>query len=121
MRTNAIDAAQLATQIVGDGKKPNKYFITIAYGYWRPKQTDPEECPEMEQAKNSLDSVTMGPFTSKGAAEAVYNAISLDTDILEVTGQMIGEVVMEDRLTGVVKNKFLAQRRSYGFFVDEIE
>jgi hypothetical protein len=121
MKKEMLSPAELATKIVGDGKKPNKYFVSIGYGYYRPKQVTPGEDEECKQAPNALDSVIMGPFTSRAAAEAVYQSIKIDTDVPEVTGQTLSYVCMEDRLTGTVKDKTLAQRRSYGFFVDEIE
>jgi hypothetical protein len=123
MKKEVLTPSELARTMVGDGKKPNRYFVTIGFGYYRPKPTpeDIAECvaPEIQETKNSLPCVTMGPFTSRGAAEAVYQGISINTDISDVTGQTIGQVVLEDRLTGVVKDKTLAQRRSYGFYVDE--
>lgn len=120
MKTATLSAAELATQIVGDGKKPNKYFVTIGYGWYRPKMTeaDGNELPEMVQAPNSLESVTLGPFNSRGQALNTFNSIELNTAIEKVTGETISQVIIEDRLSGTVREKCLAERRSHGFCVD---
>lgn len=95
-------AKDLAVQLVGDGKKPNKYFVTIGYGWYMPKDSE-----DMKQAKNSLDSVTM-LFNTREAAEQCYQSITPMADSGKITGLTIGQVMIEDRLTGVIKEKFLS-------------
>lgn len=111
----ALTVKELATKIVGDGKKPNKYFVTIGYGWYRPFGED----AEMIQAKNSLDSESL-LFTNKTDAEDLFYAIALSNQAHngKITGETIGQVMIEDRLTGVIKEKCLRQRENGTFFVD---
>ena len=100
---------QLACDIIGDGKKPNMWFVTIGYGWYYPRPENNEcELPEMVQAPNSLDSVTI-LCSGETQAGRIYEAI----DILPVpdiiTGNTIGQVILEDR-HGVVKEKALTQK-----------
>lgn len=119
MKKQTLSAAELASNIVGDGKKPNKYFVTVAYGWYRPKgKPEDEVLPEMVQAPNALESVTIGPFSSKAQAFNTFNSIELDSSIEKVTGETISQVIIEDRLMGTVKEKCLSERRSTGFYVD---
>jgi hypothetical protein len=107
-------AKELACKLVGDGKKPNKYFVTIGFGWYAPE--NPEE--DMIQAKNSLESVTIGPLTSKAKAMELFNAIPIDRHIQEVTGETIGQICIEDRLTGVVLERRLTKSGNR-FFIDQ--
>jgi hypothetical protein len=109
-----LSADQLATKIVGDGKSPNLYFVTLSFGW---KYENYEEEPT--QAKNSLQSVTMGPFTSKQKAMETFNSITLNATE-KITGQTLSGVMMEDRQYGVLMEKYL--KRHFGlYFPVEIE
>jgi len=105
-------AKELAVKLVGDGKTPNKYFVTVGYGWYKPSNNE-----EMIQVKNSLDSVTM-LFNTREAAEHCYNGLRIPTNIKEVTGETIGQVMIEDRLTGVIKEKFIDQLSSGKFYIN---
>ncbi len=61
----------------------------------------------MVEVKDSLESVTIG-FIRKEDADEVYNSIKLHA-INKMTGKTIGQVCMEDRLTGVLKEKYYKQ------------
>jgi len=99
-----LTVKELATKIVGDGKKPNKYFVTIGYGWYMPVNEE-----EMEQVDNSMDSVSI-LFTNKDEAIQCYNSISLFNGTVKgITGETIGQVMIEDRLTGTIKEKYLTQ------------
>lgn len=109
--------------MVGDGKSPNKYFVTIGFGWYIPykeydKDSDePFEMPDMIQAPNSIESVTMGPF-NKQEAEDLFEMIELPKYPVKVNGTTIGQVTMEDRNTGVVKEKGLWELRK-GHFIED--
>lgn len=109
-----LNIKQLATEMVGDGKRPNVWFVTIAYGWFYP----PGEEVDMVQVRDALESVTI-LFLNKEDAEKCYLNVQLRSDIKKVTRQMIGEVIIEDRLTGVVKQKFLRKHNSGRFFIDQ--
>jgi hypothetical protein len=106
---------ELASLLIGDGKKPNKWFVTIAYGWYEPKGDN--EQTDMIQADNSLDSVTI-LAESKTQAFELFDSIKLDRHIKKVTGNTIGQVIVEDRLNGVVIEKKLVETDS-GFYIDE--
>lgn len=108
--TNIIE---LAKNLVGDGKSPNKYFVTIAYGWYKPKDNE-----EMIQVKNSLDSVT-AMFTSRSDAEQFFDNIPIyAASIDNVTGETIGQIIMEDRKIGVIKEKCIYQRKNGSFTIE---
>jgi len=111
-----LTVKQLATKIVGDGKSPNKYFVTIAYGWYKPKESDNVGI-EMKQADNSLDSVTV-LFTSRADAEQFYDNVPMyAASIDKVTGETIGQIILEDRKNGTIKEKFIAERKNGGFAI----
>lgn len=104
---------ELAKNLVGDGKSPNKYFVTIAYGWYRPKGEE-----EMKQVGNSLDSVTV-LFTSRPDAEQFFENIPMcAASIDEVTKETIGQIILEDRKTGVLMEKCIYQRDNGTFNID---
>lgn len=106
-------ANKLATEIVGDGKKPNKWFVTIGYGwYWIPGKE------HMVQAKNSLESVSI-LFNSKEDAEECFRGIPLGIAVSKVSGTTIGQVIIEDRANGVIAEKFIRQRENGTFYKSE--
>jgi len=109
----ALTVKELATKIVGDGKKPNKYFVTIGYGWYFPNESE-----EMIQVKDSLDSVTV-MLTNKEDAIKLYNSIIIRT-ISPVTKETIGQVMIEDRLTGVIKEKCLTMLDNGKLVIDHI-
>ena len=110
---NKLTVSELATKIVGDGKKPNKWFITLGYGWYFPKDSE-----DMVQVENSMESITM-LFTVKSQAEEMFNSFKIH-GIDKVTGETIGQVTLEDRLNGVVKEKNLRQLQNGAFFSETI-
>lgn len=88
--------------IVGDGKLPNRWFVTITPNYYVQNPEDPTcwDIEEFEKATEA-DTVTYGPFSSFEEALVLYDNTDLDADLL------IGSVMIEDRLEGIVKDKNL--------------
>jgi hypothetical protein len=107
----ALTPNDLAREIVGDGKKPNKYFLTIGYGYYKPKDSE-----ELIQVENSIEAVTI-LLPNKEAAMAAFEAIEMIPNS-KVTGETIGQVMIEDRLRGTVIEKILTQRQNGSFYID---
>lgn len=101
-----VSAKEMARNMVGDGKRPNKYFVTIAYGYYFPIGED----DDMIQAANSLESSTFF-FNNKQEAEEFFDSIPMPTNRKEITGKTISQIMIEDRLTGVVKDRFYKELR----------
>ena len=95
-----IDAKDLAREIVGDGKLNNIWFVTSgAYMLERTDHYDSEYV--LLDGYTDSDSECFGPFFSYEAACAKYDDIDLDPH------SGIGQVFIEDRLIGIVKEKFV--------------
>jgi hypothetical protein len=95
-----IDAKDLAREIVGDGKLNNIWFVTS--GPYMLERTDHYESDfVLMDGYTDSDSECFGPFFSYEDACAKYDDIELD----HYDG--IGQVFIEDRLIGVVKEKFI--------------
>ena len=95
-----IDAKDLAREIVGDGKLNNIWFVTSgAYMLERTDHYDSEYV--LLDGYTDSDSECFGPFFSYEAACAKYDDIDLDPH------SGIGQVFIEDRLIGTVKEKFV--------------
>ncbi len=109
--SKTTDIKKLASEMVGDGKKPNKFFVTIAYGWYLPMGDSDQD---MVQAKNSLDSVTV-LFTDKIDAVNFFDNVPINCSVDKVTGETIGQVMIEDRLTGVIGEMYLEQRSATCF------
>lgn len=95
---------ELARKFVGDGKRPNKFFVTIGYGSYQPH--DKEEIIQVSQA---LHPVTI-LVESEEQARHLFDAIQLKYDATEITSRTISEVLIEDRITGTVKQKYFVEK-----------
>jgi hypothetical protein len=96
---NQIEKKALASEIVGDGKAPNKFFVTTG-----PFVTIVDE--HGDQDSELLDGYTANDtvtevFDTYDEANTYFN--SIDLDIYDGTAQAI----LEDRLTGVIKEMSL--------------
>lgn len=108
-------AKDLASEIIGDGKSPNVWFVTQSAYYMKYKDgygesfildgyDAPEEYSEM-----------YGPFFTYSDACAKYDEIELD----HYDG--VGTVTIEDRVIGVVKEKFLEERITVDYSYNEVD
>lgn len=91
---------KLASEIIGDGQLPNKFFVTespmiLVTDEFANRDYEPIEGYE------DADSYTFGPFDTYEEALAAYNESDLDS------GEGIGSVMIEDRLTGTIQEKVL--------------
>jgi hypothetical protein len=101
----------LATEIVGDGKSPNKWFVT---------QSPWIKCHEED---NNLDQKLLPDFKETDVYTEVfdsyeeacdaYDDVELDPDL------GIGSVMIEDREIGTVKERFLTEKIRVDYFEDE--
>lgn len=101
---------KLASEIIGDGQLPNKFFVVessqiLVTDEFGDKNYEPIEGYE------ETPSYTYGPFDTLEEATAAYD--EADLDIYEG----IGSVVIEDRLTGQIKEKALEKivRTDYSY------
>lgn len=114
----ASDAKVLASQLVGDGGKPNLFFVsTYPDVYVVDEFGDGEfqkvDWLEEEYRKDYIH--TYGPFHSYSEAQKAYDELKLDLS----TG--ICGVCMEDRLTGNIKEKFLRKVVKVDYHFDETD
>lgn len=94
------EVKKLASEIIGDGQLPNKFFVTESPNILITNEfgdKDYEILPGYEEEP----SYTYGPFDTLEEALAAYD--KADLDIYEG----IGSVTIEDRLTGQIKEKVL--------------
>lgn len=104
------EVKKLASEIIGDGQLPNKFFVTESPNILITDEfgdKDYEAIPGYE--KDS--SYTYGPFDTLEEALAAYDESDLDIH------EGVGFVMIEDRLTGTIKEKALEKivRTDYSY------
>jgi hypothetical protein len=107
-------AKDLATEIIGDGKSPNVWFVTQSPYYMKYKDGYGESFL-LDGFDASEYSVMFGPFFSYKDACAQYDEIELEAY------DGVGTVTIEDRKIGVVKEKFLEERITVDYSYNEID
>lgn len=101
----------LATEIIGDGQSPNKWFVTqTPFIRYRDKD-DTMDC-KLLPGYNETDVYTE-VFDSYEEACDAYDDVELDPDL------GVGSVVIEDREIGTVKERFLTEKIVIDYFEDE--
>jgi len=99
-----VEIKALASKIIGDGQLPNKFFVTEGpYVMVRVDEYE-SECEKIEGFEDT-QSTTYGPFDSYEEALEQYNDIDLDAEY------GIGQVFIEDRLSGQMIEKYLEQEQ----------
>jgi len=107
-------AKDLASEIIGDGKSPNVWFVTQSPYYMKYKDGYGESF--LLDGFDAADySVMFGPFYSYKDACAQYDEIELEAY------DGVGTVTIEDRKIGVVKEKFLEERITIDYSYNEID
>lgn len=99
---NQAEIKNLASQIVGDGESPNKYFVTHS-AYCNVVDDDGEVDMQLIDGFSD-DATTFGPFETYKEALEKFNDIDVDEDL------GIGHVMIEDRLVGTLIEKGLELR-----------
>lgn len=93
------EAKQLAIEIVGDGKSPNKFFVSSGPYYFEVDEYGDREAVLLDGFTDNHVETTI--FDTLEDAEKYYNEIELDIY------DGVGQVMIEDRMTGVIKEKTL--------------
>lgn len=96
--TNAQVQA-MAREMVGDGQSPNKFFVTSSPYYLEVDEFGDSESMLLDGFEHGDSEARV--FDTLEDAEAYYETI--DLDIYEG----VGSVMIEDRQTGVIKEKTL--------------
>ncbi len=99
----------MASEMVGDGQSPNKYFVTVSsYCFLNPRD---EEMSLMSTSLNGETSITT-VYDSYEDALDEYDSIELDFKY------GAGSVMIEDRETGILLEKYLRAVVKYETFED---
>lgn len=112
----SADAKTLASQVVGDGGSPNMFFVTTYPDiYVIDKDGDGEykTVDWLVEERKADYTHTYGPFHSYSEAQRAYDVLELDVH----TG--VCTVVMEDRHSGTIKEKFLRKVVKVDYHIDE--
>ena len=107
-------AKDLASEIIGDGKSPNVWFVTQSPYYMKYKDGYGESFL-LDGFDVAEYSVMFGPFFSYKAACDQYDEIELEAY------DGVGTVTIEDRVIGVVKEKFLEERITVDYSYNEVD
>jgi hypothetical protein len=107
-------AKDLASEIIGDGKSPNVWFVTQSPYFMKYKDGYGESFL-LDGFDTAEYSVMFGPFFSYKDACAQYDEIELEAY------DGVGTVTIEDRKIGVVKEKFLEERITVDYSYNEID
>lgn len=96
--TNA-EAKKLATQLVGDGQEPNMFFVTTSPYYFEVDEFGDRESVLLDGFDHNYSHTKA--LDTLEEAEEYYDNIDLDIYM------GVGSVMIEDRKTGVIKEKAL--------------
>ena len=107
-------AKDLASEIIGDGKSPNVWFVTQSPYYMKYKDGYGESFL-LDGFDVSDYSVMFGPFFTYKDACAQYDEIELEAY------DGVGTVTIEDRKIGVVKEKLLEEIITVDYSYNEID
>jgi hypothetical protein len=105
----------MATRIVGDGcpeNAPNLFFVTQGPYYKEVGEYDSMDSV-LDGFDEESDVTTYGPLSTYDEALEKYNEIDLDPDY------GVGQVFIEDRLSGTIAEKWLTARKGIVWDTDE--
>lgn len=97
-----MTAKEMAQKMVGDGKSPNKYFVTV--GPWYMPKNSEDLTLIFGFDKNMSETVV---FDDKEKALEYYRDIELKFE------DGVGHVMLEDRMVGVLCERFLHETVTY--------
>lgn len=103
----------LASEMVGDGESPNKFFVTSTSYIKAYEDHSFSLCDELLEGCSTATDETVGPFDTYEEARVAYEDIDLDADI------GIGSAIIEDREYGIICEKFLKKIVSITYVEDE--
>lgn len=110
---------ELARNMVGDGGTPNKWFVTttpyIAVEVDSSTRGEAHSFELIDGYDKDKDACTYGPFDTYEDAVDCYDAESLDVDA------GVGQVLIEDRECGTVREKWLTKTMVVEYVEDEVD
>lgn len=107
------EVKDLAREIIGDGQMPNKFFVTYGPYYHEVDEYGDYDSHILDGYQDSDTETRV--FDTLEEAEAYYNDI--DPDIYDG----IGQVTIEDRLTGTIKEKALKKIVRVEYILTEVD
>ena len=105
---------EMAKEMVGDGGTPNKWFVTVG-PYHRSNTEDYDWEFELLEGFTDRDVYTHGPFDTYEEALDCYDAETLYADL------GVGQVFIEDRQCGTVREKWLTKKVVVEYEEDEVD
>lgn len=97
---------EMASEMIGDGGTPNKYFVTrTPMCFLNPKDEEMSVIPSFFGMVD--ESIFTEVFDTLEEAENAFNDIELDFEA------GVGQVAIEDRETGIVSEKILRATVTY--------
>ena len=99
---NQAEIKKLASEIIGDGQDPNKFFVTFSPYIQVETDGDFEYDSEILEGYGEDDTIT-SVFDSYEDANNYYDSIDLDPH------EGRGSVMIEDRKTGTIKEKMITK------------
>lgn len=105
----------MARNMVGDGGTPNMWFVTVGPYVILKDDYDDSSYEIIDGYDKDKDAHTYGPFNSYKEALECYDDHSLDVD------SGVGQVFIEDRQCGVVKEKWLTKKMVVEYEEDEVD
>lgn len=105
-----MTAKEMAQKMVGDGKSPNKYFVTHS-PFYMPKDSEMGRL-ELIPGFEGYEEGSTVMFDDKQKALEYYRDIELKFS------NGVGHIMIEDRIVGVLCERFL--RETSRFVEDEI-
>lgn len=113
MNENHQDIGELAKKMVGDGKDPNKFFVTLCYGH-----VYDESIEDSYQIEGYLQKNPETVLMTESLEEALEEAMSYELD-LEEQEDMLTQVMIEDRKVGTVYERSVHKNED-GELVEDI-
>lgn len=96
---------KMASEMVGDGKKPNKFFVTVSNKYIYVRDGLGEIYEELnDRIRPGQEESTTEVFDEFDDAMKYYEEVELSID------DSATEVILEDRLTGVIAHRYLTKK-----------
>ncbi len=93
---NQLEKRALASEIVGDGKAPNKFFVTSGPWISIVDEYGDQQDSELLDGYEATDSITE-VFDTYEEANEYYKSFELDIY------EGVSQIILEDRLTGTIK------------------
>lgn len=109
------------TNLVGDGKLPNLYWVTVSNYFYVYDPIELERIGVDEINKDLQEQLKVKDFKTKGETVAVFSSYKEAKDFVEGIWDSHDNIIIEDRLSGELFEKSLTKQMQWQDFVDSRE